>query len=142
VPDARVPIVDGWFTTGADGASPALLGNRCTSCGTVFFPKAAGFCRNPDCDGDAFDDVELSRTGTIWSYTDAQYQPPPPYVAPAEPYEPFAIAAVQLAAEQLVVLGQVVAGVTVDDLRVGQTVDLVVEALDDGHDVWKWRPRP
>ena len=54
--------------------------------------------------------------GRIWSYTDARYQPPPPYVA-ADPYVPFCLAAVELAAEKLVVMGQVVGGVTVDDLR-------------------------
>jgi len=139
MPDSLTPIVDGWFVD-ADGGGPALVGNRCTSCGTVFFPKAAGFCRNPDCNGDTFDDHSLSRTGTIWSYTDARYQPPAPFVATTDPYEPFAIAAVELAEEQLVVLGQVVAGVSVDDLRVGQTVELVVDALDGDHTVWKWKP--
>ena len=49
----------------------------------------------------------LSRTGTVWSYTDAQYQPPPPYIPPGEEHEPFAIAAVELAEEQMVILGQV-----------------------------------
>ena len=38
----------------------------------------------------------LSRRGTIWSYTDARYQPPPPYVPPPGDYEPFALAAVEL----------------------------------------------
>ena len=72
-----VPAVDGWFTTDPE---PHLLGTRCTSCRTVFFPKASGFCRNPECRGREFEDIELARTGTVWSYTDAQYQPPAPYV--------------------------------------------------------------
>ena len=55
----------------------------------------------------------------MWSYTDARYQPPPPYVPGAEPYEPFALAAVELEAEGLVVLGQVAAGYGVVDLTVG-----------------------
>jgi uncharacterized OB-fold protein len=136
---ARTPIVDGWFTVDDDGEA-TLVGNRCTACGTVFFPKTSGFCRNPDCDGDEFADAPLSRRGSIWSYTDAQYQPPAPFVAPTDPYEPFCIAAVELAAEQLVVLGQVVAGVGVDDLRVGTPVELVADTLDAEHVVWKWRP--
>jgi uncharacterized OB-fold protein len=140
MPDTRTPIVEGWFTLGDGVDGPALLGNRCTTCGTVFFPKTSGFCRNPDCAGDEFEETALSRRGTIWSYTDAQYQPPAPFVAPTDPYEPFAIAAVELAAEQIVVLGQMVAGVAVEDLRVGQTVELVVDALDADHTVWKWRP--
>jgi uncharacterized OB-fold protein len=138
----RVPAVEGWFTAGEAGA-PALLGSRCEGCGTYAFPAESQYCRNPDCESTAFASVELSRTGTIWSYTDARYQPPPPYVA-ADPYVPFCLAAVELAAEKLVVMGQVVAGVTVDDLRVGDTMELVVDTLyaedDQEYLVWKWRP--
>jgi uncharacterized OB-fold protein len=134
------PAVEGWFTTGPD---PALVGSRCTTCGTVFFPRTAGFCRNPACDGEAFDDTELSRHGTVWSYTDAQYQPPPPYIPRADPYEPFALAAVELP-EGLVVLGQVADGYGVADLRVGAEVELVVETLyvDETGDrtIWRWKP--
>ncbi len=140
---ARVPAVEGWFTTGDDGAPPALLGSRCEGCGTFAFPAESQYCRNPDCSSTSFAPVELSRRGRIWSYTDARYQPPVPYVA-ADPYVPFCLAAVELAAEKLVVMGQVVGGVTVDDLKVGDEVELVVETLysEDGTDylVWKWRP--
>jgi uncharacterized protein len=138
----RVPAVEGWFAEHADGGA-ALLGSKCTSCGTYAFPAEAKFCRNPDCAGETFETVELSRRGRIWSYTDARYQPPPPYV-PADPYVPFCLAAVELADEKLVVMGQMVAGVTVDDLTVGDEVELVIDTLysEDDHDylVWKWRP--
>jgi len=138
----RVPAVEGWFTEDAEGG-PALLGSRCTSCGTYAFPPESRYCRNPDCDGSEFETVELSRRGRIWSYTDARYQPPPPYVA-ADPYVPFCLAAVELAAEKLVVMGQVVPGVSVDDLKVGDEVELVVDTLyTEGEQeflVWKWQP--
>ncbi len=137
----RVPAIDGWFTL--DERAPALLGSRCTSCGNVAFPKETYLCRNPGCQGTEFAETALSRTGTVWSYTDACYQPPAPYVA-ADPYVPFALAAVELAAEKMVVMGQLVAGVTVGDLSVGTEVELVLETLyeDDEHEylVWKWRP--
>lgn len=136
-----VPAVEGWFTTDEE---PCLLGSRCTSCGTVFFPKASGFCRNPDCRGRDFAETQLSRRGVVWSYTDAQYQPPPPYIAPAGDHVPFALAAVELAAEQVVILGQVASGYGVDDLRVGAEVELVVEPLYqiDGvhHLIYRWKP--
>jgi len=138
----RVPAVEGWFTLGDEG-EPALLGSRCTSCGTYAFPAEKQFCRNPDCEGQEFETVELSRRGKIWSYTDARYQPPPPYV-PADPYVPFCLAAVELATEKLVVMGQVVGGVTVADLAVGDEVELVIETLyaedDTEFVVWIWRP--
>jgi uncharacterized protein len=139
----REPAVEGWFTTGGDGGAPALLGSRCPGCGTFAFPAEARACRNPDCASDSFETVELSRRGRIWSYTDARYQPPAPYVA-ADPYVPFCLAAVELADEKLVVMGQVVGGVTVDDLAVGDEVELVIETLystdDTDYLVWKWRP--
>ena len=142
------PAVEGWFTTGPE---PTLLGSRCTTCATVYFPPTpedrAGFCRNPTCDGEEFETAELSRRGTVWSYTDAQYQPPPPYIPRGEEgtaYEPFAIAAVELADEQIVILGQVADGFGVDDLAVGGQVELVVEPLYevDGvtHLIYRWKP--
>ena len=136
-----VPAVEGWFTLDDE---PRLLGNRCTTCGTVFFPKVSFFCRNPACDGEEFEEKALSRTGTVWSFTDAQYQPPPPYIVRGAEFRPFAIAAVELADDQMVVMGQVADGFGVDDLRVGAEVELVVEELysDDEatYVVWKWRP--
>jgi uncharacterized protein len=134
------PAIDGWFTT---GDAPALLGSRCTTCATTYFPPTSGFCRNPACPGEEFDSVELSRRGSVWSYTDAQYQPPPPYVSRTDPYQPFALAAVELA-EGITVLGQVADGYGVTDLRVGAEVELVVETLnkDDDGDllIWRWKP--
>ena len=137
------PAIEGWFTTGDE---PALIGSSCTTCTTVFFPRTAGFCRNPACSGEDFADVELSRRGRIWSYTDAQYQPPPPYVpthAAGEAYVPFALVAVELA-EGITVLGQVAQGYGVADLRVGDEVEMVVETLyaDETGDrlIWRWKP--
>jgi uncharacterized OB-fold protein len=140
-PKTELPAVEGWFTTDVDGV--ALLGSRCGSCGTYAFPRETLFCRNPACASTEFDDVALSRRGTVWSYTDARYQPPAPYVA-ADPYVPFCIAAVELAEEKMVVMGQVVPGVTAEDLSIGTEVELVTDVLyeDDDHRylVWKWRP--
>jgi uncharacterized OB-fold protein len=137
----RAPAIDGWFTL--DPVRPHLLGSRCTSCGTYFFPRQSSFCRNPDCAGTEFADVELSRTGRVWSYTNACYEPPEPFVAP-KPFEPFAIAAVELEREKMIVLGQVTAGVGVEQLRVGMPMELVLETLyrdgDTDKLIWKWKP--
>ena len=137
----RVPAIEGWFRLDAD--EPRLIGSRCRSCGCTFFPKETTFCRNPACAGSEFETVELSRRGTLWSFTDNRYEPPAPYVA-SKPFEPYAIAAVELAAERMVVLGQVVRGVGTDRLRAGMEMELVLDTLysDDANDyvVWKWRP--
>lgn len=137
--EGRTPALEGWFTL--DEREPHLIGSRCAACGTYYFPKAKTFCRNPDCDGEQFEDVKLSRSGTLWSYTNAAYQPPEPYVA-ADPFQPFAIAAVELEKEKMIVLGPVVRGVDVGQLRVGLRMELVLEPLDDGKLSWKWKPAP
>ena len=140
----QASAIEGWFT---DGPEPVLLASRCTTCGSAFFPPldaaGGGFCRNPRCQGEEFERTELSRRGTVWSYTDAQYQPPAPYVPAADPYVPFALAAVELP-EGLVVLGQLAEGYGVADVRVGSEVEVVVERLytDDGGDRTIWRFKP
>jgi uncharacterized protein len=136
------PAIDGWWETDESGA-PHLIGSRCPRCGTYVFPPRANHCPNPACDGDTLDAVPLSRRGTLWSYTENQYAPPPPYPAP-EVFEPFAVAAVQLAAEGLIVLGKVVDGTLAADLRVGMEMELTVEPLyrdDDGVErtTYAWR---
>lgn len=138
------PAVDGWFTTDQE---PTLLASRCTECANLVFPPvaedAASFCRNPACAGTENETVPLSRRGVVWSYTDAQYKPPAPYVAATDPFEPFALAAVELP-EGLVVLGQVADGFGVDDLKVGDAVELVVETLNTDESgertIWRWKP--
>ena len=135
-----VPTIEGWFT---DTDTPHLLGSQCVECKTYFFPKESVYCRSPLCQSSEFEEVELSRTGTIWSYTEHHYQPPEPYICP-EPFEPYTIAAVELADEKLVVLGQVARGTDASTLKAGQQVELVIEPLyeDDEkqYTVWKWKP--
>jgi uncharacterized OB-fold protein len=79
----------------------------------------------------------------VWSYTQNHYAPPPPFVAP-DPFEPYALAAVELDDDGIVVLGQVAKGVTADDLEVGMEMQLELDVLhrDDDHDylVYVWAP--
>jgi hypothetical protein len=137
----QVPAIEGWFTT--DAKQPQLVGSRCTACKSYFFPKEFFFCRNPGCGGSEFETVPLSRTGKLWSYTTNFYQPPAPYVSP-EPFVPYSVAAVELDAEKMVVLGQVASGVPASSLEVGMSMELVIENLFEDADaeyvVWKWKP--
>ena len=76
----------------------------------------------------------MSRRGTLWSYTENRYPPPPPY-PPPDPFEPFAVAAVELADEGIIVLGKVVEGTLAADLKVGMEMELATMPLftdDDG----------
>ena len=140
------PAIEGWFTTPGpdDGEPPHLIGGRCTTCGTYVFPPRQANCPNPACTGDVLELLPLSRTGVLWSYTENQYAPPPPYPS-SDPFEPYALAAVQLAAEGLIVLGKAATGVMAADLAVGMPMQVEIEPLfvdDDGVTklVWVWAP--
>jgi uncharacterized OB-fold protein len=140
-PKTRTPAAPGWFTL--DEVAPQLLGTRCRACESTFFPREEAFCRNPACSGSEFDEVALSRRGRLWSFTNNCYAPPPPYVS-SDPFVPYAMAAVELAEEKMVVLGQVVPGVDVAELEAGMEMELVLGTLfeDDENEylVWKWKP--
>jgi uncharacterized OB-fold protein len=137
----RAPAIDGWYTLDED--EPCLIGSRCAACGTYCFPPRSRFCANPGCPGAVLERVPLSRTGTLWSYTNACYQPPEPYVS-ASPFQPFAIAAVELDSHRMIVLGQVVTGVGVERLRIGMRMQVALETLyadpQSERVVWKWKP--
>lgn len=132
--------IEGWFETDPE---PALTGSRCVGSGTYFFPPT-DTSRAPGHAGGPTEPVRLSTRGTLWSYTSAGYQPPDPYREPPGGFSPFAIAAVELATEGLVILGQVPSDVDVADLQVGMEMELVIDTLfvdDEGERlVWKWRP--
>ena len=138
---SRVPIIDGWFTDDID--APTLIGAKCSQCGTFVFPPRSSDCPNPNCDSITLDPTPLSRFGRIWSYTENCYAPPLPYVA-AEPYEPYALAAVELAAEGLVVLGRVATGIRAVDLKVGMEMQLELDVshrdADHEYMVYVWAP--
>lgn len=138
----RLPAVDGWFATDDAGATHLIAG-KCLTCGTYVFPPRSTNCPNPACSGDELEQVPLSRRGTLWSYTENRYAPPPPYPSP-DPFEPFAVAAVQLADEGLIILGKVVEGTLAADLTVGVEMELTTMPLftdDEGVEriTWAWR---
>lgn len=141
----RVPAVEGWYTLDDE---PHLIGVCCAGCGTYVFPPRSGACPNPGCNSDDLRETPLSRVGTVWSYTENRYAPPPPYKA-AEPFEPYALVAVQLEKEGIIVLGQAPKGVLAADLKVGLPMQLETDVLysetaDDGtvtdHIVYVWAP--
>lgn len=136
----RVPVIEGWFVAEPE---PRLLGLRDTTTGTYFFPRETAVSRPPQAGDPQFEEVELSNTGTLWSYTTNHYKPPEPYVSP-DPFVPYTVCAVELADEQLVILGQLADGVDPADITVGDEMRLVVETLftdDEGeHTVWRWAP--
>jgi uncharacterized OB-fold protein len=63
----RIPIEEGFFRISDDPSeSPRLLGSRCGSCAEVFYPRrfVCAKCLTEGCD-----DVELSSSGKLWTWT-------------------------------------------------------------------------
>jgi uncharacterized OB-fold protein len=124
---SQEPAIAGWFADDNTG-NPHLIGSKCPECGTYVFPPRENNCPNPGCASDSLESVALSTRGTLWSYTENRYPPPAPYPAP-DPFEPFAIAAVELADEGIIVLGKVVEGTLAADLKVGMEMELATMTL-------------
>ena len=134
----RVPAIEGWFTM---DPQPHLLGLRDPGSGSYFFPKDVAVSAVPGHASAQLEEVPLSRTGRLWSYTTNHYQPPDPYVSP-DPFVPYTVAAVELAAERMVVLGQLAPGVDPEtlELEMELVLDTLFEDDEAEHVVWKWRP--
>ncbi|MFP6661947.1 MAG: OB-fold domain-containing protein, partial [Myxococcota bacterium] len=130
-----------WFTL--DDSNPQLLGLRDPESNTYFFPKDVSVSRAPGHSQAELEEVALSRTGKLWSYTTNHYKPPAPYVS-ADPFEPYTVAAVELGKERIVILGQLADEVDPTDLQVGQEMEVTLGTLyeDDENEylVWKWKP--
>ena len=137
----RKPAVEGWFTM--NEAEPCLIGMRGKETGSVFFPPTGAISADPAAPFEEREAVELSRHGRVWSWTTGNYAPPAPYMTP-DPFEPYAVVAVELDEEKMVVLGQLADGFEASDLFLGQEMELVLGTLyeDDEHEylMWKWRP--
>lgn len=137
----KVPAIAGWFTM--DIKEPHLIGSRCKSCKDYFFPKEAVFCRNPHCKGTEFEEVLLSRKGTLWSFVMNHYKPPHPFISP-EPFTPYGVAVTALAEEKMMVMGQLSRDCDYQKLTTGMEMELVLEKLYEDEEneylVWKWKP--
>ena len=88
------------------------------------------------------EDASFGPRGRIWSSAVQNYPPPPPALS-QKPYQPYAVAAVDLP-DGLRVMGRV----DTDDpenVPVGAEVELVVEAFgsdDDGNEIVSWMFKP
>lgn len=135
----QYPAVEGLFTWPTD--DPHLIGGRCKSCGTYFFPKFY-VVHKPDCKDGEVEEVLLSKRGKLESYTVMYYPSPPPFVN-SDPFAPWAVGLVILP-EGIKVLG-ILTGCKLDELKTNINVEVVVEKLyeDEGGSEalgWKFRP--
>jgi uncharacterized OB-fold protein len=115
------PIAAGLFT---DDTNPHLIGGKHRDSWRIVFPRPSGQ------EGRLYDEIALSPTGTVWSWTVQRFRPKsPPYVGP-EAFEPFALGYVELPAQTIVQAR--LTGLEPAAWRVGMQVRLVV--LPVAHD--------
>lgn len=108
------PIAEGLFV---DGPEPALIGGRDKASGRIVFPCPA--------DRERFDPFLLPRDGRIWSWTVQRFPPKsPPYLDAESPFQPFAIAYVELPGATIVEAR--LNGFRFEDLKVGLPCRLVL----------------
>ncbi len=119
---AWVPVAEGLFEVQPEG--PRLVGSRCASCDTLYFPVALS-CRNPHCAEKRVEPALLPNRGALLSYTIQHYQPPPPFRM--DNWQAYAIGLIDLGAG-LEVMGMLT-GVSFDALRIGMPLRMVVETL-------------
>lgn len=111
---------EGLFYEGENG--PRLLGNRCSTCGKVFFPQAT-FCSS--CLGKEFEPKELSTEGELNSWTVT--------MVPVAQYPiPHAVGRVSLPQDEL----DIIAPLVIEDpddpcaqFRIGKKLELVVDTF-------------
>lgn len=135
-----IEAVEGLFVDTSEG--PRLIGSRCATCETPYFPSSEA-CHNPDCDHSDMRVDHFGPEGRLISIALQNYPPPPPTIS-SDPYTTYGVGLVDMP-EGLRVIGRL----QVEDpeqVPVGGPVDLVIASLGqdaEGRDVlsWQWRPR-
>jgi uncharacterized OB-fold protein len=136
---ARVSIAPEYFSVPDDGAAdprPRLLGSRCPACGEHFYPRrlVCAKCLHEGCE-----DVVLSPTGTLWTYT---YVHVPLFAKKDAKVDAYGVGQVDLP-EGPRIQAILVGGP--DDFEIGMDLELDTETLrqdDEGNDVVIYRFRP
>lgn len=112
-----------------DGPPPRLIGGRKAS-GEIVFPL-------PDEPLEPLERVELSTTGTLWSWTSQEFQPKSPFAGP-EPFEPFLLGYIELPDE--VIVESRIVGTSIDRLQLGMPMRLVIVPFDEQRSTYAFRP--
>jgi uncharacterized OB-fold protein len=112
----RVPVAEGLFVW--PNERPSLIGSRHRETGVLSFPAERG---------DENEEILLSRTGTLFTWTTQQFVPPaPPYTGDTDPeaFASYAVGYVELP-EGILVEGRLTES-DPDRLTIGQEMELVL----------------
>lgn len=117
---APAAIAEGLFTGPSE--SPRLIASKCTGCAEVAFPAQAS-C--PCCAGHSTEQILLSPSGTLWTWTIQRFPPPPPFIGDRDDFTPYGVGYIELPEGV-----RVEARLTVNDpdqLAIGMEMELVLE---------------
>jgi uncharacterized OB-fold protein len=130
--DKPLPVSDpGTETFWSEARAARLTIPRCLDCGRHhFYPRA--LC--PHCHSDRLEWSQVSGRGTIHSYTIVRRAPGPAFAADV----PYAVVLIDLA-EGPRMLSNLV-GAKVDTIRIGDTVEVVFDAVTDEVTLPSFRP--
>ena len=136
-------IAEGLFRVVSGRA--VLLGSRRRTSGVVKFPaeRPELFEGAPEIQED-IEAIELSSTGTLYTYTTQEFPPPLPYKGNRSPevFKPYVVGFVELPED---VLGEsLIVGASAADLRIGQPVVSTLTTLEtaDGQSFLTFAFRP
>lgn len=137
----RVLLGDGLFTPTEPGVDGQIIATHCKSCGDYFFPRSFT-CHNPECEEKDVEDVPLSPTGIVDTYSDMSYPPPPPYVVKKEDWVPTPVVSVKMP-EGIHIIGMM-DECTPDEVSIGMEVQTVIRVLytnKSGEELVGWKFR-
>jgi uncharacterized OB-fold protein len=133
-------VAEGLFDGPSD--EPRVQATRCDSCSFITFPAQEG-C--PNCGGDKVTRTQLSRTGTLWTYTRQRFQPKnPPYLGrePANEFVPYGVGFIELPEGRIEAR---IAGDADQELKIGMPMELTLVPFttdEDGTEVLTYAFRP
>ncbi|MFH1382684.1 MAG: Zn-ribbon domain-containing OB-fold protein [Chloroflexota bacterium] len=142
-PTGPVPIIEGYFKVPAKpGQTSNLLGNKCKSCGEVFFP-ARVCCRK--CSSEDMEPFTFPTVGKLYSFTTIRVKPPHTLMQ-----VPYVVGLVEVEGGE-----KVKTLIDVKDqkeLQIGMDVELVIDVIGKmveqmglikpGQEVLGWKFRP
>ncbi|BBZ48005.1 OB-fold domain-containing protein [Mycobacterium parmense] len=136
-------IAEGLFRVDAERA--VLFASRRRSSGVVKFPaeRPELFDGDPDIQDD-IEAIELSTTGTLYTYTTQEFPPPLPYKGNRDPkvFRPYVVGFVELT--EGVLVETLIVDATAAELRIGQPLVSTTTTLEtaDGQSLLTFAFRP
>jgi uncharacterized protein len=106
-----------------------VMGTRCKTCGTRYFPPRADCCRTLDSDMEWF---EVARAGTLLTYSTLSYAP-----TGFGQDLPYTIAVVDFGTVR--VFGRLRRSIPTEDIAIGMSLKLAVLKLPDGRIAYEFQ---